>query len=179
MQLLDATTSSLYFLPAPVSGAISNVLIGTIVHRVNANWLILGGCTLSAIGPLIMAFATPTSSYWSHAFLANAFNPVGADSLFTIANLLITSVFPAKTQALAGGVFNTISQIGKSVGLALVAVLAASVTANSDYQDKHSPKALLAGYIATFWFCFGLILLTIAISLWGLRRVGKVGHKRD
>lgn len=45
------------------------------------------------------------------AFLANIFNPVGADSLFTIANLLITSVFHAKTQALAGGVFNTISQV--------------------------------------------------------------------
>ena len=126
-----------------------------------------------------MAQATPTSSFWSHAFLANIFNPTGADCLFTVANLLITSVFQAKTQALAGGVFNTISQIGKSVGLALVAVIAASVTDKSDYKDKKSPKALLEGYIATFWFCFGLIVLTIAISTWGLRRVGKVGHKRD
>ena len=126
-----------------------------------------------------MAFASPHSSYWSHAFLANLFNPVGADTLFTIANLLITSVFPAKTQALAGGVFNTISQIGKSVGLALVAVIAAQITANSDYNDKRSPKALLKGYKATFWFCFALILTTVVISLWGLRRVGKVGHKRD
>jgi fucose permease len=179
VQLLNATEASLRFLPAPISGAVSNIVIGAIVHRVSANWLILGGCTLSAIGPLIMAFATPTSPYWSHAFLANLFNPIGADSLFTIANLLITSVFPSKTQALAGGVFNTISQIGKSVGLALVAVIAASVTAKSDYTNKQSPKALLEGYIATFWFCFGLILLTIAISLWGLRRVGNVGHKRD
>jgi hypothetical protein len=45
------------------------------------------------------------------AFLANIFNPTGADSLFTISNLLITSVFHAKTQALAGGVFNTVSQV--------------------------------------------------------------------
>ena len=126
-----------------------------------------------------MAFATPQSNYWSHAFLANAFNPMGADSLFTIANLLITSVFPSKTQALAGGVFNTVSQIGKSVGLALVAVIAASITARSEYKDKGSPRALLAGYRATFWFCFALILTTILICLWGLRRIGKVGHKRD
>lgn len=48
---------------------------------------------------------------FSTAFLANIFNPTGADSLFTISNLLITSVFHAKTQALAGGVFNTISQV--------------------------------------------------------------------
>lgn len=112
-------------------------------------------------------------------FLANIFNPTGADSLFTISNLLITSVFPAKTQALAGGVFNTISQIGKSVGLALVAVIASTVTANSKYTDKGSPEALLEGYKATFWFCFATIIGTIAICLWGLRGIGKVGHKRD
>ena len=84
VQLLNPTEASLRFLPAPISGAISNVVIGAIVHRVNANWLILGGCTISAIGPIVMAFATPTSSYWSDAFIANVFNPVGADSLLLV-----------------------------------------------------------------------------------------------
>lgn len=179
VQLLTATEASIRFLPAPVSGAIANIFVGFIVHRVPANWLVLGGCALSALSPLIMAFAAPNSNYWSHAFLANVFNPAGADVLFTIANLLITSVFPPKTQGLAGGVFNTVSQIGKSVGLALVAVIAASVTKDSSYADKQSPDALLKGYNATFWFCFALILTTIAVSGWGLRRVGKVGHKRE
>ena len=112
-------------------------------------------------------------------FLANIFNPAGADTLFTVSNLLITSVFPARTQALAGGVFNTVSQIGKSVGLALVAVIASSVTADSDYVDKASPEALLEGYKATFWFCFTTTAATIAMCSWGLRSIGKVGHKQD
>jgi len=107
------------------------------------------------------------------------FNPTGADSLFTVSNLLITSVFPARTQALAGGVFNTVSQIGKSVGLALVAIIAASLTAKSAYADKTSPEALLVGYRATFWYCFACVIVTVALSFWGLRRIGKVGHKRD
>lgn len=179
VQNLTAIQSSLRYLPAPIAGALTNVLIGAIVHKVNANWLVLGGCTLSAAAPLIMAFAKADSNYWSTAFLANTFNPAGADALFTIANLLITSVFPAKTQALAGGVFNTVSQIGKSVGLALVAVIAASVTEQSDFSDKSAPEALLEGYTASFWFCFGLVGATIGISAWGLRRVGNVGHKRD
>jgi len=76
-------------------------------------------------------------------------------------------------------VFNTVAQIGKSVGLALVAVIAASVTKNSDYKDKRSPEALLVGYNATFWFCFAMILVTIVIAVFGLRKAGKVGHKRD
>jgi MFS family permease len=113
------------------------------------------------------------------AFLANVFNPTGADSLFTISNLLITSVFPARTQALAGGVFNTISQIGKAVGLALVAVIASSVTNNSKNLDKGSKQALMEGYRATFWYSFACIVVTILLCLWGLQRIGKVGHKRD
>lgn len=179
VQHLTATEASLRFLPAPVSGALSNIVVGLIVHKVHANWLCLGGTAIAASAPLVMAFATPTSPYWTTAFIANISNPVGADSLFTVANLLITSVFPPKTQALAGGVFNTVSQIGKSVGLALNAVLAASVTAKTLYADKESPEALMRGYNATFWFCLGLIALTFNTCLWGLRDVGKVGHKRD
>lgn len=179
MQHLSATEASLRFLPAPISGAFSNILVGFIVHRVPANWLVLGGTAIAASAPLVMAFATPTSSYWTTAFIANITNPSGADSLFTVANLLITSVFPPKTQALAGGVFNTVSQIGKSVGLALNAVLAASITAQTMLPDKKSPEALMRGYAATFWFCFGFAVLTFNTCLWGLRGVGKVGHKRD
>lgn len=179
VQHLSATEASLRFLPAPISGALSNIVVGLIVHKVPANWLVLGATAIAASAPLVMAFATPESSYWTTAFIANVTNPTGADGLFTVANLLITSVFPPKTQALAGGVFNTVSQIGKSVGLALNAVLAASVTANTMFPDKRSPDALMRGYSATFWFCFGLILLTFNTCLWGLRSVGKVGHKRE
>lgn len=155
------------------------VLIGFIVHRISAHWLVACGCTISAFGPFVMAFATPTSSYWSHAFLSNIFNPVGADSLYTVANLLITNVFPPRTHGLAGGVFNTVAQIGKSVGLALAAVIAASVTRNSGFADKTSPEALLVGYNATFWFCFAMIVVTCFIAVFGLKKAGKVGHKRD
>ncbi|KAK4574007.1 hypothetical protein LTR86_001768 [Recurvomyces mirabilis] len=179
VQGLSAIQSSIRFIPAPVSGALSNIAMGLLVHRVKANYLALGGCILSIVAPLAMAFAKPQSNYWASAFLANVFNPVGADSLFTISNLLITSVFPAKTQALAGGVFNTISQVGKAVGLALVAVIASSVTTNSDYVLKDSPDALMEGYRATFWFGFASVVATVMLSAWGLRSIGKVGHKRD
>ena len=125
VQGLSAIQTSLRFLPAPVAGVVANVAIGLLVHRVAANYLVLFGCGISVVAPLVMAFAKPQSSFWSTGlscsggflhqfatdnltgFLANVFNPTGADSLFTISNLLITSSFPSKTQALAGGVFNT------------------------------------------------------------------------
>ena len=156
-----------------------NVLAGAVVHKLPANVIVVVGLGVSCAAPLIMTFASPRSSFWTSGFLGNVFNPVGVDCLFTVANLLISSVFPTKTQGLAGGVFNTISQIGKSVGVALVAVIASSVTANSSVEDKASPEALLEGYRATFWFCFALSVSTVFIALWGLRKIGQVGHKRD
>jgi len=71
------------------------------------------------------------------------------------------------------------SQIGKSIGLGLVAVIAADITHKSEYADKKSPEALLEGYKATFWFCFACIVFTTSLSIWGLKGIGKVGHKRD
>ena len=65
VQLLTAIQSSLRFLPAPVAGAVANIAMGLLVHRVPANWLAVIGCTISAAAPLVMVFATPQSSYWS------------------------------------------------------------------------------------------------------------------
>ena len=91
--------------------------------------------------------------------------------------LIITSSFPAETQSLAGGVFNTISQIGNAVGLAAGGVIASSVTAGKGGTESKS--GVLEGYHATFWACFATSLLVGVLSLGGLRKVGKVGLKTD
>jgi len=80
-----------------------------IVHKVNADRPVLIGNTLAAASPLIMALINPKAPYWAYAFPAMAINAIGADTLFTVANLVTTSAFPDKTQALAGSVFNTVS----------------------------------------------------------------------
>ena len=97
--------------------------------------------------------------------------------LYTTSMLIITSSFPAKTQSLAGGVFNTISQIGNAVGLAAGGVIAASVTAGKGGAKSRS--AVLEGYHGTFWACFGAGLLVAVVSMAGLRKAGKVGLKVD
>jgi len=66
-----------------------------------------------------------------------------------------------------------------AVGLAILAVISSTVTEQSSYSSKKSPQALLTGYRASFWTCFGAILLSCAICMVGLRDVGKVGLKRE
>ena len=179
VQLLTPTQASIRYIPSPVAGVLLNIMNGLTIHRVQANWIVIVGIAATSISPLLLAICNPAWSFWICIFFANCLLPAGADILFTVSNLVITSVFPSKTQGLAGGVFNTVSQIGKSVGLALAQVIATTVTARSEYRDKSSPQALLQGYRASFWYCFAINFTTLLIAVWGLRKIGKVGHKTD
>jgi len=64
-QRVSATKTSLYFLPAPVSGTVSNIVIGMIVHRFKANYLVIVGCVLSVVAPLVLVGASAHSNYWA------------------------------------------------------------------------------------------------------------------
>ncbi|KAJ4303381.1 hypothetical protein N0V90_002274 [Kalmusia sp. IMI 367209] len=166
------------YLP-PLRGAVANLVMGLLAHKIRADWAVIFGIAMSSIGALLMCIIQPEWTYWACAFPAVALNPIGADALFTVSNLVITSVFPAKTQALAGGVFNTIAQIGKSVGLATSGLIAASVTENSKWENKESPQALMEGYRAAFWYNLAGSIATALLFSWGLRGIGRVGMKRE
>ncbi|KAL5346860.1 hypothetical protein ACLOAV_008003 [Pseudogymnoascus australis] len=179
VQSLSAIQTSIRFLPMVVTGTGTNFLTGWLVKRVRADILVLASASITAISPLLMAIVNPASSYWTYAFFATACAPICADVLFTVANLVITSVFPPKTHGLAGGVFNTVSNIGNSVGLAITAVVASSVTLSEKGKDESVAEMLMDGYRATFWLCFGANVVVLAIIGFGLRKIGKVGIKVD
>lgn len=96
--------------------------------------------------------------------------------LFTVSNLIISNAYPLDVQSLAGGVFNEVAQFGNSVGLAVTAAIAASVTehSKSDHTD-----ALLEGYHAAFWTIFAATSTVSVITFFGLRKVGFVGKKDE
>ncbi|UKZ82975.1 hypothetical protein TrVFT333_010776 [Trichoderma virens FT-333] len=172
-------TSSLYFLPAPICGALMNVAIGILLPYLRPSFAVPAGCIVSGIAPLLLATLCSVDgpSYWRAVFQAMAMNPLGADLIYTIANLVVTSAFPTKTQALAGAVFQMLSQIGKSVGIASTAVIAQQVTTSSQMHNMN--EALLRGYKAGWVYNCGLGFASVVVSLWGLRGVGKLGVKMD
>ena len=95
-----------------------------------------------------MAVCNPSWKFWAAAFPAMFLGPMSSDGnsqailtsvplliqlhpvLYTISNLIIANAFLPSKQSLAGGVFNTMSQIGNSVGLTVGAVIGGSVTAS-------------------------------------------------
>ncbi|KAF3025958.1 hypothetical protein E8E14_014979 [Neopestalotiopsis sp. 37M] len=161
VSLLD---TSLRFLPQPVAGAAIGFSIGFLVHRVKANYIILISTVVSTVAPLLMALASPQQSYWSAAFPALTLNAIGADCLYTVSNLIISSLFEPNMQGTAGGVFNTVAQIGKTLGLAIGTLIAGAVSSQISDDIQQSQK-LVYGYQAAFWFCMALCGLSVRLAL--------------
>lgn len=179
VQHLSATSASLRFLPETVMGATINILIGLYVHRLPANWTLNVAFIASALAPLLLAVMRPNAMYWEFEFPAVALVPIASDVLYTISQLVITAEFPENTQALAGGVFNTIAQIGKSVGIALGAVVASSVTAKAQAGADSHEESLLEGYRAAWWLSFAETVACVFVTCISLRHLNKVGLKKD
>ncbi|KAI1821010.1 MFS general substrate transporter [Xylaria intraflava] len=178
VQLQSAFATSLRFLPLVASGVLANVAVGLLVRQVHANYIVAGAVILSAVTPLLMALANPDLTYWAMAFPATFLSPIAADIVLVVANLSITTIFPSEAHGLAGGVTNTVAQLGTTFGLNLTAILATAVTQGSHFADKQSPAALLVGYRASFWASFGATALMLIIVAFGMRKIGKVGSKK-
>ena len=160
-------------------GLVLNISTGLFVHRIPAVYLVLVSSALSAGAPLLMALINPRWPYWFDAFFAQLLVPLSVDVLFTVGILLVSQTFPDNTQALAGAVFSTVAQMGTAIGLAVISVISTSATKNSKFPKKSSPEALLAGYRASFWAAFAWMMLTCVVGGLGLRKVGRIGLKRD
>ncbi|OJJ94817.1 hypothetical protein ASPACDRAFT_1883880 [Aspergillus aculeatus ATCC 16872] len=179
VQELSGFQSALRFFPIVIPDVLLNLGTGLLVHRVYANHLVLVSSLLSAGSPLLMAIIDPHWSWWYCAFWAVLLSPLSADVIFTIANLIVADAFTPQTRGPAGAVFNTIAEFGTSLGLTIFAIISAGVTRDSSIADKQSHEALMVGYRAVFWTCFGLMLGACGVGLWGLRNVGRIGLKRE
>ncbi|OJJ83095.1 putative MFS transporter [Aspergillus glaucus CBS 516.65] len=177
VQYLSALQASIRILPSLVVGVVLNIVIGFVVHRVPAFWIVTITSILCAGSPLLMAVIQPSWPYWSNAFVAQLLQPVSFNALFTIGLIVITDVFPSNTQALAGAVFNTSAQFGGALGMAVLQVVSTIITDQSDREKE--TEALMDGYRASFWTMFGFMIMCTVVGYLGLRRAGRVGLKQD
>ncbi|KAK2020778.1 MFS general substrate transporter [Colletotrichum zoysiae] len=184
-QQLDALQTALRFLPVVIAGLGTNVVAAYIMDRVSAGTVSLVGGVVSTVAPLLFALQDVSWMYWQSAFPAMVISVISTDLLFNVSNLVITTNFPGKSQALAGGIFNTVAQLGNSLGLAVTAMIAASVQEASGGNKIATSggitynSSMLQGYRSGFWACFAASITATLISSIGLRIAGKVGGKEQ
>lgn len=76
VQGLDALQSSIRLLPSLLIGALLNLTVGLVMHRVSAMWLVFSSSLACAGAPLLMALIDPAWPYWYAAFPAQVLHPV-------------------------------------------------------------------------------------------------------
>ncbi|KID68043.1 puromycin resistance protein pur8, partial [Metarhizium hybridum] len=156
-------------------GICVNAATAYLISRVQVQTLAVVSALITVVAPALMATIKVGENYWYAPFWALFLSPVNPDVLFTVSNLIISDAFPVDTQSLAGGVFSEVSQFGNSVGLAVTAAIAASVTEHSGSKDTRI--ALMDGFRAAFWTIFVSAAGVAVICFFGLRRGGFIGKK--
>ena len=189
IQSKTALTTSLYLLPSLCVGAGLSITLGLFVHRIPARGLVAISSLLCSLAPLFMVFVNPKWSYWYLEFWAQVFTPLSGDVLFTVGLIIVSSNFPQKTQALAGAVFNTVACFGQSFGIGICQVVALGVmgpAGNEEGEAGHGgalagvdDEKALTGYRAAFWTMFAMMIACGSTAVYGLRKTGKVGVKKE
>jgi MFS family permease len=188
VQNTSALFTSLRLLPNFVIGTLLNLTVGLFIDKVSVIWLVTVSSILCAGAPLLMAVVHPEWSYWYVEFWAQGLSPVSVDILFTVGILIVSDEFLEERQALAGAVFNTASQFGMSLGMGMCQVVTLAVSSrgesfsaetSTNSDSKSRVEQTLKGYQASFWTMFGLMVVCGLVGIGGLRKIGKVGVKRN
>ncbi|RYP52163.1 hypothetical protein DL768_002605 [Monosporascus sp. mg162] len=175
IQELPALESSIQYFSQIIMGTSVNIVLVYLISRVRVVVLAVVSACITLVSPAIMATVRIDASYWAGPCWALFLCPVNPWVLFSISNLLISDALPADEQSLAGGVFNQFAQFGNSVGLAITAVIAASVTEHSNELGEKT--RLMDGFRAAFWAIFASTGAVIVISAVGFRGAGLIGQK--
>lgn len=148
-----------WYVPLGVAGLILSTIEGFILHLVPGRVLLITS-GLGALGSqILLAFVPPGGSYWAWIFPATILSTIGIDLSTILMTVFITTNFPSSRQGLAGGLINSILQLGVAVCLGLTDLIQSSTV--EEYGLRKS-------YKNTFWFgvAAGLLSLLLMIT-WG------------
>lgn len=149
-----------WYTPLGVAGLLISILEGFILHLVPGRiLLVISG--LGALGSQLLLALLPLhdADYWAWIFPATIFSTIGIDLSTILMTVFITTTFPASQQGLAGGVINSVLQLGVAFVLGLTDILQSATV---------DDVGLAKSYKNTFWFgvaAGGVALLLLA--LWG------------
>ncbi|KAH9905432.1 major facilitator superfamily domain-containing protein [Xylariomycetidae sp. FL2044] len=177
VQHLSALQSSIRYFSQIIMGTSVNIVLVYLIPRVPVIILTVVSACITLVSPAIMATVAIDVGYWAGPCWALFLCPVNPWVLFSISNLVISDAFPDGDQSLAGAVFNEVAQFGNSVGLAVTAAIAASVTDHSASPD--GTEALMDGFRAAFWTIFASTAAVLIVSSVGFRNAGTAGKNHD
>jgi MFS family permease len=148
-----------WYVPLGVAGLILSTIEGFVLHLVPGRILLfISG--LGAVGSqLLLALVPEGGSYWAWIFPATILSTIGIDLSTILMTVFITTHFPSSSQGLAGGVINSVLQLGVALCLGLTDIIQSSTVEKA---------GLRRSYKNTFWFGVAVGSLSLLlITIWG------------
>ncbi|MEV0195293.1 MFS transporter [Nonomuraea sp. NPDC050691] len=150
--------------PAAVAFVVIARLAAALLPRTGVRALVLAGC-----GALLAGFGWLAQAHAGSGYVAGVLGPTllvaaGIGLTFPTLMAVATAGAPEGDAGIIGGLANTTSQVGGSIGLAVLAT-AAGARAAAEAGGSSPAAALAAGYDLVFLVAAGLALAVAAVSL--------------
>ncbi|KAB8303005.1 hypothetical protein EYC80_006311 [Monilinia laxa] len=175
-QLLDPIQTALRYIPLGIFGILTTFCSGYLLARVNGNYILIFGLTSAMIANILFAVPIPPStSYFAFGLPAMSLAAFGADTVYPCLGLFTTQSLPRKDQSVAGAMFQTMAAMGRAMPLPITSAIQQSVQSKELKEGKAQMQAFLSGLRAVEWFCVGCMAASLAMTVIGLRNIGKIG----
>ncbi|TVY82709.1 Drug resistance protein [Lachnellula suecica] len=148
-----------WYTPLGVGGFLISMLEGFILHIVPGRLLlIISG--LGAVGAqLLLALVPLGGNYWAWIFPATVLGTIGIDLSIILMTVFVTTTLPTSQQGLAGGVINSVLQLGVAVCLGLTDIIQSATVEDAGLGES---------YKNTFWFGVGAGAVSLVLMVvWG------------
>jgi MFS family permease len=153
-----------WFTPVAVGGIVLNVLEGYLLHLVPGHFLLIVAGAGAVGSPLLLALVPVGGSYWAWVFPSCVLTTMSIDLSYTVICVFLTTQLPSARQGLAGGLINSVLQLGMALALGLSDII------QSYTVDE---AGLRKSYQNTFWFAVATgAASSILMVIWG-SKVGK------
>jgi len=182
---LSPIHTMLRMLPMQFSGIFCNLVAAFVMGRISLVNIVVFGTIFTGSAGLLFALINTSSTYWAFGFPAAVISVFGADFVFAAGTIFVAKVALPHEQSLAGALFQTMTQIGTSFGLAVTTIVFDKIVARDSLRlghainasDTTAPRAAqLSGYRAAQWTAVGFGFCSALLAAIFLRGVGVVGH---
>jgi MFS family permease len=155
----DALEIGLAFLPGTIAmGLMSARYSDRLVTRFGARRTLIPGLVMIMASLALFTRAPVGGSWAEHVLPVMLLLGFGAGTAFPALMSLAMSGVERHEAGLASGLVNTTAQVGASLGLAVLATVAASRSDNLIADGEATSQALTNGYHLAFWIGAALVL---------------------
>ncbi|HEY4018257.1 MAG TPA: MFS transporter [Pseudonocardiaceae bacterium] len=153
------------FLPMAASTFIVSRFVPRLLPRFGAKALTATGSVLMVIGLIWLTRLDLGSGYFGALLGPLLCMGIGAGLGFSPLNVIIMSTVPARDAGAAGGVLQTMQQVGGSLGLAVLVTVFGRVSAAAIARHESAEQVLVSGMTSAYLVAAGAAVAALVVAL--------------